>query len=135
MLLDNIQKKNNKMMTNLMTQDKIFEMLVGCILGDAHIKKRGEHQAYITFEQTIKHKDYVMHIQDVLKGVDGIELYDIKHYKRSDARHDSVNESIYLKTHSSELFLPLASMFLSEDNKKIMPLEIEKFLSPVALGY
>jgi len=49
-------------------------MLFGCLLGDAHIGVHGTGKVYITFEQTINHKDYVMHIYDVLSGVDGIEL-------------------------------------------------------------
>lgn len=116
-------------------EQNIFEMLLGCLLGDAHIEKSGKDKAYITFEQTIKHKDYVMHLNDVLSGVDGIELYDIKYYKRIDSRHNSVNESIYLKTQASELLTPLGSMFLSDNGKKILPAEIEKYLSPIALAY
>lgn len=116
-------------------ENNVVEMLVGCLLGDAHIQKYGKDKAYITFEQSIKHKDYVMHIKDVLSGLDGIELNDIKYYKRTDLRHNSTNESIYLKTHSSELLYPLAAMFLLDSNKKILPSDIEKYLSPIALAY
>jgi hypothetical protein len=55
-------------------EQNIFDMLFGCLLGDAHIGVYGTDKVYITFEQTIKHKDYVLHIYDVLSGVDGIEL-------------------------------------------------------------
>jgi hypothetical protein len=117
-----------------MLEKNVIEMLVGCLLGDAHIARSGG-KAYITFEQTLKHRAYVMHIKDVLKGAGGIDLYDIKYYKRTDSRYNSVNESIYLKTHSSELLSFLAEMFLSDGNKKILPFDIEKYLSPIALAY
>jgi len=42
--------------------DKIKDILVGCLLGDAHIEKSGKNKAYITFEQTVKHKQYILNI-------------------------------------------------------------------------
>lgn len=111
-----------------------MEILFGCLLGDAHIGVHGG-KVYITFEQTLKHKDYVMHIYDLLSDVEGIELSDIKYYKRTDSRYNSINESISFKIHGSELLCPLADIFLSKDHKKIMPLDIERYLSPIALAY
>lgn len=43
-------------------KSNIKDMLIGCILGDAHIGKVGKDKGFITFEQTIKHKDYVIDI-------------------------------------------------------------------------
>jgi len=87
-------------------------MLFGCLLGDAHIGVQGNGKVYITFEQAIKHKDYVMYIYDVLKGIDGIELSEIKYYKRTDSRYNSINESIYFKMYGTELLCPLAAIAL-----------------------
>lgn len=111
-----------------------FEMLFGCLLGDAHIGVQSKDKVFMTFEQSIKHKDYVMHLYEVLSGIDGIELSEIKYYKRTDSRHNSLNESIYFKAHGSELLSPLMALFLVE-KKKVMPLELAKYLSPVALAY
>src|SRR3978361_807397 len=113
-------------MTNL--EQNVFEMLFGCLLGDAHVGVQGKDKVYITFEQSINHRDYVMHIYDVLKGIDGIEISEIKYYKRTDSRYNSTNESIYFKIHGSELLSPLASIFLS-NKKKVMPLDIARYLS------
>jgi len=109
-------------------------MLIGCILGDAHIGKVGDNKAFITFEQTIKHEDYILDIYDKLKK-SGIDLHDIKYYSRKDSRYNSLNKSIYLKTYNSELLYPFVNMFLSDDNKKILPLDIEKYLNPITLAY
>lgn len=114
-------------------EQNILELLFGCLLGDAHIGVHGG-KIYITFEQTLKRKDYVMHIYDVLSGVTGIELSDIKYYKRTDSRYNSTNESIYFKIYGSELLASLADIFLS-NRKKILPLDSEKYLSPIALAY
>jgi hypothetical protein len=112
----------------------IKNILIGCLLGDAHIGKYGDDKAFITFEQTIKHKDYIMFIYQNLKD-NGINLYDIKYYTRNDYRYNSINNSIYFKTYNLELLKPFANMFLSENNNKIVPLDIECHLNPISLAY
>lgn len=52
-------------MKNLIKFDD--NMLIGCLLGDAHIGVSGGDKAFITFEQTTKHKDYIMFIYQTLK--------------------------------------------------------------------
>jgi len=133
--------------------DNIRDMLIGCLLGDAHIGVSGGDKAFITFEQTTKHKDYIMFIYQTLKNA-GVGLHDIKYYSRKDSRYNSVNGSIYFKTHNSELLFPLASpegglvpstewarphevgtsMFLSNGNK-ILPLGLQQYLTPRALAF
>lgn len=119
---------NNKL------EQSIFETLFGCLLGDAHIGIHGG-KVFMTFEQSLKHKDYVMYLHTLLSGVDGIEVSEIKYYKRTDARHNSINESIYFKIYGSDILALLADIFLSESKKKILPLGVAKYLSPVALAY
>lgn len=121
-------------MKNLIKFDNnIRDMLIGCLLGDAHIGVSGGNKAFITFEQTTKHEGYIMFIYQTLKNA-GVDLHDIKYYSRKDSRYNSVNGSIYFKTHNSELLFPLASMFLSNGNK-ILPLGIEQYLTPRALAF
>jgi len=114
--------------------NELKSILIGCLLGDAHIGISEEDKAFLTFEQTIKHKDYIMFIYEKLKN-NGISLYDIKYYSRKDSRYNSINKSIYFKTYNLELLKPLANMFLSEKNQKIIPLDIEYHLDPIALAY
>jgi hypothetical protein len=109
-------------------------MLIGCILGDAHIRRVGDNKGFMTFEQTIKHKDYIIDIYDKLKKSD-IKLHDIKYYSRKDSRYNNINNSIYFKTYNLELLYPFVNMFLSNDNIKILPLDIEKYLNPITLAY
>ena len=38
------------------------EMLIGTILGDAHLGRTGLNRAFLTFEQYAKKSDYLNHI-------------------------------------------------------------------------
>jgi LAGLIDADG DNA endonuclease family len=131
-IVNKIKKKNKNKMTKL--NNNIKDMLIGCILGDAHIGKVGNDKGFITFEQTIKHKDYVIDIYNKLEK-SGVSLYELKYYSRKDSRYNSLNSSIYFKTSNSELLYPLVNMFLSSTNIKILPLDIEKYLNPITLAY
>jgi len=122
--------KENKYNLN----NEIKYLLIGCILGDAHIGKVEKNKGFITIEQTIKHKDYVLDIYDKL-NISNISLYDIKYYSRKDSRYNSLNSSIYFKTHNSELLYPFVDMFLSDSNVKVLPLDIEKHLNPITLAH
>ena len=135
--LENHNNKNNisnaNIINNILNND-FKSILIGSLLGDAHIRKFKEDKAFITFEQTIEHKDYIMFIYNKLKE-NSISLYDIKYYTRKDYRYNSINKSIYFKTYNLELLKPFANMFLSEKNHKIIPLDIECHLDPIALAY
>lgn len=103
-------------------------------MAGAHIGKYKDNKAFITFEQTIQHEDYIMYIFQTLKN-SGIDLYDIKYYSIRDFRYGSINKYTYLKTHSSELLYPLANMFLSHDNRKILPFYIKYHLSSITSAF
>ena len=120
--------------SNSNINNEVKDMLIGCLLGDAHIGKLSNDKAFITFEQTIKHKDYIMCIYQKLKD-NGVNLYDIKYYTRKDYRYNSINESIYFKTYNLELLKPFANIFLSENNNKIVLLDIESYLNSISLAY
>ena len=113
--------------------NNIRDLLIGCLLGDAHIRKTKDNRYYITFEQTIKHEDYVKDLHKTLSEA-GLDLSEIKYYTRKDDRHDSNNTSLYFKINSTNELNSIADLFLSKDNQKIVPLEIENYLSPIALG-
>lgn len=50
--------------------NNIIDLLVDCLLGDAHIGRYKDEKVYITFEQTIKHKDYITDIYNILSNTD-----------------------------------------------------------------
>ena len=46
------------------------DMLIGVILGDAHIRRTGLGQAYITFEQSKKKMDYFNYLYNLAREED-----------------------------------------------------------------
>ena len=133
--LHTIFKNNNgiRYYSSSSFNNNIRDLLIGCLLGDAHIRRTKDNRSYITFEQTIKHEDYVKDLHKTLSEA-GLDLSEIKYYTRKDDRHDSNNTSIYFKINSTNELNSIADLFLSKDNQKIVPLEIENYLSPIALG-
>src|SRR5204862_7932784 len=91
--------------------NNIKNILMGCLLGDAQIGKCGDDKAFITFKQTIYHKDFIMFIYQNLKD-NGINLYDIKYYTIKDSRFNSKNISLNYKAYNSinsRMFFPTIS--------------------------
>ena len=133
-LYRNLKNKNAiRYFSSSSFNNNIRDLLIGCLLGDAHIRRTKDHRSYITFEQTIQHEDYVLDLHKTLSEA-GLSLSEIKYYNRKDDRYDSNNTSIYFKINSTSELNSIADLFLSEDNQKIVPLEIENYLSPIAMG-
>jgi hypothetical protein len=112
----------------------IKNILIGCLLGNAQIVKCGDDKAFITFKHSIEHKDYITFIHQTLKD-NGINSYDIEYYTIKHSRPNSIKNFIYFKTYNLESLKPFANMFLTENNNKIVPLDIESHLNPTSLTY
>ena len=110
------------------------DMLVGTILGDAHIAKVGTNKAFITFEQSIKKSDYLNYLHEMVTK-EGLIVGSIKKYSRNDLRYNKINESLYFKSENTEALRTLADSFLTEDNKKIIPANIGDQLTPRGLAF
>lgn len=114
--------------------EKIKSIFVGCLLGDAHIRRTKDDKSYITFEQGIKHESYILHLYNTLSNA-LINLGELKYYTREDKRHNSTNTSIYFRTLSTSLLNYLADLFLTEEGEKRISSEIEKYIDIVVLAY
>lgn len=110
------------------------DMLVGVILGDAHIKKVGLDKAFISFEQSTKKMDYLNYLHKLATEA-GFEVKIPKIYSRTDSRYASKTESLYFRTESLPEFKPLADVFLNEEGKKIIPSNISEFLTHRSLAF
>lgn len=109
-------------------------MLIGTLLGDAHVGLSGLNKAFISFEQS-KHKiDYLNFLHKTVKEA-GFNLKDPVTYSRTDSRYSKKNESVYFRTESLEELKPLANLFLDIDGKKIIPLNIAKHLTAKGLAF
>lgn len=89
------------------------EILVGLLLGDASIKlNKSEINCYVTFEQSLKHKEYLLYLYQLFESYAHKEPTE---YKRFDKRHNKENISLFFRTRSSASFNELAYSFLSRD--------------------
>jgi hypothetical protein len=75
----------------------IREMLVGAILGDAHIGRTGLNRAFITFEQSSKKVEYLNHLHKLINE-ENLALDEPKIYTRNDPRYGTINQSLYFRT-------------------------------------
>jgi len=111
------------------------DMLVGVILGDAHIRKTGLDKAYITFEQSSKKAEYIQHLKNLAQAELPLMEEGLKEYSRDDSRYNSKNKSLYFRTQSLENLRPLADLFLDDSGKKVIPTNIADYLTPRGLAF
>jgi hypothetical protein len=111
------------------------DMLVGVILGDAHIRRVGLNKAYITFEQSSKKVEYIEHLLNLTKTELPLMRYNLKEYIRSDSRYNSTNSSLYFRTQSLEQLKPLADLFLDVSGKKVIPTNMADHLTHRSLAF
>jgi len=112
------------------------EILIGAILGDAHIRKTGLNKAFISFEQSSKKADYLNFLHELVKK-EGLPLMDetVRTYSRQDVRYNTQNSSLYFRTQSIEELRPLADMFLDEAGAKHIPKNIAEEFTHRSLAF
>ncbi len=109
-------------------------MLIGAILGDAHIGRTGSNRAFLTFEQSNKKADYLNHLYKLVSE-ENLTQDLPKLYTREDTRYNKTNESLYFRTKSLEELKPLSDMFLDSEGKKVIPTNIADHLTPRSLAF
>jgi len=112
------------------------DMLIGVLLGDAHIGKTGLNKAFISFEQSSKKLEYLNYLYQLTKE-GGLPLMEdgIKEYSREDSRFNSINKSLYFRTQSLVELKPLSDLFLNEEGKKVIPSNIGDHLTDRSLAF
>lgn len=122
--------------TLIIMNKTLKEMLVGTLLGDAHIRRAGADKAYVTFEQSSKKLEYIKYLNDTAKknGL-GLISESLKEYTRTDSRYNKTNSSLYFKSQNLESLKPLAELFLNESGKKQIPSNIAEYLTPRSLAF
>ena len=69
---------------------ELKQIIIGILLGDAHLYKTND-AAYITFEQSILKKEYLLHLYSLFESY---AKHPPKIYNRLDKRYNKVNSSI-----------------------------------------
>lgn len=113
----------------------IKEILIGVLLGDAHIGRSGLDKAFISFEQSKSKIEYLNYLHKLISE-GGFVLEEPKTYSRTDSRYSNkINESLYFRTNSLVELKPLADMFLDNNGKKVVPSSIAEQLSLRGLAF
>ena len=112
------------------------DILIGVLLGDAHIRKTGLDKAFISFEQSSKKFEYINFLHNLIKEGGLLLTKDnLKEYSRKDLRFQNINKSLYFRTQSLKELKFLADLFLNEKGKKIIPCNIADHLSLRSLAF
>jgi hypothetical protein len=126
------------------------EMLIGILLGDAHLETQNNAKTYrLCVEQSFKHEAYVMHLYDVFKNLVTTppKLYQPKAKRNNPTDTAQLSTAapaekatgekggkLRFKTISCEAFCFYAQLFYTNKTKTIDK-NIHKWLSPRALAY
>lgn len=121
-------------MTNLIKFLQIRSMLIGTLLGDAHIG-RTKNYSFITFEQSLAKESYLRHLYELVKA-QGFDMKEPVQYNRVDPRYpDNPTSSLYFRTISDPIFNILSDLFLDRSGQKIVPANIADYLDIGVLSY
>jgi len=102
------------------------EILVGIILGDAHLETRNHGATYrVKFEYSAKHREYVEHLYEIFK-----EWVLTPPQEKIDATH----KNLWFQTMSHAAFRFYAHQFY-DGRKKCVPKNIHRFLTSRNIAY
>lgn len=106
-----------------------YEILYGLILGDLFISRKNNENAFMRFEQSIIHREYIEHLFERFKylGTANVSL-------KTAERKAFNTSSIYFTTRQLTAITELHKLFYKE-GKKIVPLNIGSLLTEKSLAY
>lgn len=111
------ERNNKRTITTNMKQ-----LIIGSVLGDAHIEYSKTIDAYYRAEQGSKQKDYLFWKYEILK--------DLCASRPKESRREF--SSWYFNTRTHIYFSKIHKLFYTESGEKKIPKNFSKFLSPLA---
>lgn len=114
--------------------DDIKDVLIGIILGDAHISKRSlTANSRLIYAQTMKHKEYFDLVYNLFKPF-CVTNYIPQYKEMKDKRTKKTYTSISFTTMQLPCFNIYREMFYVS-NKKVIPNNIQDLLTPKGLAF
>lgn len=114
--------------------DEIKEVLIGILLGDAHINRRSPtFNSRLIYGQTTKYKEYFDLVYNIFKP-----LCANGHKPYFNQAVDKRNNEIYYSFHFATMQLPCFNLYREifyNLNKKLIPINIYELLTPRALAF
>lgn len=99
------------------------EILIGLILGDAHLERSPNGLSYrLKIEQSKNKKDYIDHLYDLYKDWTNLPP-------------KNKRENLFFQSKFSESLWFYGTTFYNKDNIKIIPKLINRWLTPRAIAY
>jgi hypothetical protein len=108
------------------------DLIIGTLLGDAHLQISFNNTGYLTFEQSSKHKEYLYHLYDIMQP---FCKYEPKLYVRTDKRYSKNTCSYYFRTLNYFELFQYSEIFLDINNKKKISPKIVNYLNFRVLAY
>ena len=114
--------------------DDVKEVLVGILLGDAHISKRSlTANSRLHYGQTTKHKEYFLFVYDIFKS------FCVKQYIPVSRTYlDKRSNETYYSYHFVTMQLPCFNEYRElyyNFNKNVIPVNIYSLLTPKGLAF
>lgn len=106
-------------------------IMVGLLLGDIHAQKRSKN-TNVFFEQSILHKDYLMHLYELFK------VYCIAEPKLSVRAPSKITGKVYSSLRFQTMALPCFNEFYDLfflQGPKIVPSNVKDLFTPLSLAY
>lgn len=113
--------------------EDIISVIIGSLLGDAYANKRSGEGVRICYRQSIKHKEYLFWLYTFFYNRGYTSNLQPRQYTRTIQNKEKVYYGYEFNTFTFSSFNWIHKMFYN-NGKKIMPLNIYEYLTPLALA-
>lgn len=110
----------------------IISIIIGSLLGESYGERRKENGTRITRSQSSKNKEYIYWIHKYI-AERGYCSTKIPKMKRSIGKKNKIYYKYKIQTYTYTSFNYIYEMFY-KNGKKVIPLNIEEYITPLALG-
>ncbi len=113
----------------------VISVIVGSLLGDCYASKRSVEGTRLVYKQSIVHKDYLFWLYNFFNSRGYCSNLEPRMYTRKLKRVDQVKEYYGYEFHTYTFrSLDWVHRMFYKKGKKVVSLEIEKYLTPLALA-
>lgn len=135
---NNLKTKLNKVdRSKFIIESPLNEILIGLLLGDGHVQKRSlnGNSRFMFGQSSLRshHLNYFKYVLNLFKPYLS-ETFKLKEKTFKDNRTNNTYKSVNFATLSLPCFNQYKTLFY-QNNKKIVPINIQELLTPIGLSY
>ena len=113
--------------------EDVISVIIGSLLGDAYANKRSGEGVRICYRQSIRHKEYLFWLYTFFYNRGYTSNLQPRQYTRTIQNKEKVYYGYEFNTFTFSSFNWIHKMFYNK-GKKVMPLNIYEYLTPLALA-